>query len=218
MKEYRISKSRSEIVKQLESKFKLSETFTMWQKDQDGKRVLVIDTILKEFHPHDGYFTLKISDEEIKKADLKGDFYFLLNGHDLVFKSKLSREQVKGSDLRFLIPKDVRLEELRDHPRKYFEAEEIRKVKVRIPATSSEENFEIYSECPVLNISKSGICILVSKDTFKLIDSTKPLTIEGLNFFEDLPNIRSGLIRNNRLQQKKNIAQDDFYAIGIEFI
>ncbi len=219
MKEYRISKSRSEIVKKLESKFKLSESFTMWQKDIDGKRVLVIETFLLEFNQHEGFFNLKISDEDLKKADLKAEFYFLLNGHDLVFKTKLSRDQEKGAPLRFLIPKDVRLEELRNHPRKYFEAEDRQKVKVVFQSNNSDDSIDILSDCLVLNISKGGICVLVSKETFLKLDSTKAVTIEGIDFFEGIENTKkNGYIRNARLEKKKGITKDDFYAIGIEFI
>jgi len=216
MEDYRISKSREEIIKSLEKKFKASGVFTIWQKNASGEREFVVEAKLNNFNQLEGYFSLTIPEEKFSKADVKGDFYFLLQGHEFVFKSRMAIDQVKG-EYRFQFPKEVRLKELRIHPRKYFEQDEKISVGVVFKTKNTDQKEEIESNCPVLNISSGGLCIVVSKETLSEIDLSKEIEVSGLSFYDNLKPEMTAIVRNARVHIKKNIKNDDYYALGLQF-
>ena len=218
MEEYRISKSRDEIVKCLEKKFESSGLFTVWQKNKNNEREFVIEATLQDFNKNEGFFSLLITDEKFSKADKNGEFYFLLQGHEFVFKSKMTVDQIKG-ECRFQIPKEVRLKELRIYPRKYFQQED--KVSVDVvfkskPKTNQEKE-RVESQFPILNVSMGGVCIVVSKETLSSIDLSKEIEISGLSFYESLQSDMKAVVRNARVYIKKSFSNDEYYALGLEF-
>lgn len=218
MEEYRISKSREEIVKCLEKKFEASGLFTVWQKNKNGEREFVIEAKLQSFNCDEGYFALEISNENFHKADRSGEFYFLLQGHEFVFKSKMTIDQTKA-EFRFQVPKEVRLKELRIHPRTYYQQED--KVSVGVVFRAKQVGHilaeSIESQCPVLNISLGGVCIIVSKETLSSIDLSKEIEISGLSFYEDLRSDMKAVVKNARVYIKKNFSNDEYYALGLQF-
>lgn len=219
MEEYRISKSREEIVKCLEKKFEASGRFTVWQKNKNGDREFVIEATLQDFNGEDGYFALLISDENFSKADKSGEFYFLLQGHEFVFKSKMTIDQIKG-EYRFQVPKEVRLKELRIHPRLYFQQED--KISVGVVFKAKQQGNitakdSIESQCPVLNVSLGGLCIVVSKETLSSIDLSKEIEVSGLSFYDNLQSEMKAVVRNARVYIKKSFSNDEYYALGLEF-
>lgn len=219
MEEYRISKSREEIVKCLEKKFEASGRFIVWQKNKNGDREFVIEATLQDFNGEDGYFALLISDEKFSKADKGGEFYFLLQGHEFVFKSKMTIDQIKG-EYRFQVPKEVRLKELRIHPRLYFQQED--KISVGVVFKAKQQGNitakdSIESQCPVLNVSLGGLCIVVSKETLSSIDLSKEIEVSGLSFYDNLQSEMKAVVRNARVYIKKSFSNDEYYALGLEF-
>lgn len=220
MEDYRISKRREEIVKCLGIKFESSGMFTVWQKNGMGEREFVVEAKLQSFDGEEGYFSLLISENAFIKADKKSEFYFLLHGHEFVFKSKMAIDQVKGEH-RFQIPKEVRLKELRIFPRKYFEVDEKICVDVAFKSkhvTTVKESYRIIeSQCPVLNISKGGVCIVVSKETLSNIDLSKEIEISGLSFFDNLDAEMKAIVKNARVYVKKSFSNDEYYALGLQF-
>lgn len=216
--DYRVSKSREEINKRLKKKFESSGFFTVWQKaDTVGIREFVVEAKLQSVDPEAGIFTVIIPAEIFANAKKEKDFYFLLQGHDFAFKSRLILS-VPG-ELRFKIPKEIRIQELRMHPRIQFEKEEKVSVDVtfHIKKPQNSNSLLIESRCPVLNVSLGGICIVVSKETLSLIDLTKEIHIADLTFFESLKPDMKAVIRNARVYIKKGIINDEYYALGLQF-
>ncbi len=214
---YRISKSRDEITKQLEKKFQDSGHFTIWQKNNEGEREFVIETKFKNFFENDRTFSIFLTKEQFSKANKKAEFYFLLKGHDFVFKSRLAIDQIAG-EVRFQLPKEVRLKELRLHPRKYFAENE--KINIEVcfdPKSTNKTSDKVQTVCPVLNISVSGICIVVSKETLSQIDLSKEINLKGLGFYENLTSEMKAVVKNARVYIKKNFSSDEFYALGLQF-
>ena len=65
--------------------------------------------------------------------------------------------------------------------------------------------------CPLVNVSKGGACVVISKETISNIDFTTDIYVKFNTDFQ------SALIRNARVFIKKELNQDEFYALGVEF-
>jgi hypothetical protein len=216
MKEYRVSKSREEIIKLVQKKFEAETLMTIWQKDpKTGTRLFKCDVKFSSIDPHEGIFSIDISEGDKKLFQPALETYFLLQVQDFVFKTKtsVSRNHQKES-LVFQIPHDVRLQEKRLKSRVYLGAEEKRFVSATF---STKASGLIDVACPIYNISHGGICIIVSKETLSNVKLNEEIALVGLSFFESLPNEMKATVKNARVHTKKDFSSDEFYALGLEF-
>ncbi|MDD4976860.1 MAG: hypothetical protein PHY93_21075 [Bacteriovorax sp.] len=205
--EYRFSKNRPEIVKTLASRLTAECSLTVWQKKADGSRNLMEKMIFHALFPDEGVFTLKVNKENSAHIDPSKEIYFLLEEHDFIFKTKMAMDQKEFMTLQ--IPREVRLKEFRIHERKYFTLEEKKFVEVVFSVKNADH--EITLSCPLVNISESGACIVVSKETISNIDFSADVLLKLSADFQ------SAVIRNARIFIKKNLNNDELYAIGVQF-
>lgn len=218
MEEYRVSKNREEIIKLVQKKFQSESAMTIWQKNPEtGERLFKCEAKFYSLYPYEGTFTVLIDEEMQKALNPKFDVYFLLKVQDFAFKTKLALNQpIDKSVISFQVPYDVRLKELRQHPRFYISNED----KRFVAATFISKNEKLASldvACPIYNISKSGICIIVSKETLGSVKLNEVIELEGLSFFESMSNEAKAVVRNARVYSKKGITTDEYYALGLEF-
>ncbi len=214
---FRISTKRDEILKILNLKFKEHQEFTVWQKDlKTNERLFVTEARLSSLDSVDGLFSIILIDEH-ETISFKDnlDTYFLLKGEDFVFKTKLSQDQKKGA-ISFQAPREVRLEEMRSAPRKYFEDNECANINVTF-LNKDNENEKVRANCKLFNISNGGVCIIISKETLSEINLKKEIILEGLNFFHEVESTKKAIVRNARIHNKKTIKSDETFAIGLEF-
>lgn len=218
MKDYRVSKSRDEIVKLVKKKFEAENSMTIWQKDPvTGQRLFKCDVKFYSLDQHEGTFAIAIDEEQRLSFNPSLDTYFLLEIQDFVFKTKVSLTQpISKSIINFQIPHDVRLKELRVHPRVYINSEEKRFISASFVSKKGASS-SLAVACPVYNISKSGICIIVSKETLSSIKLNGSIELEGLGFFDSLANEMKAIVRNARVYTQKGYSTDEYYALGLEF-
>ena len=216
--DYRISKSREEIVKLVQKKFEAETTMTIWQKDPaTQKRTFKCEVKFASINIYEGVFSVAIEDIDKAHFNTNLETYFLLQVQDFVFKTKSSIVHVgKNGTLTFQIPHDVRLKELRVHPRIYLDQDEKRFVSVKFTSKDPKQ-MHLSVACPVYNISKTGICIIVSKETLSSVKLNETIELEGLSFFDSLKNEMKAIVRNARVHAKNGFVKDDFYALGLEF-
>lgn len=216
--EYRISKSRDEILKLVQKKFEAETTMTIWQKDPiTDSRIFKCEVKFSSIDTFEGVFSIAIDEEQKSYFNPSIDTYFLLSVQDFVFKTKTSVVQVaKKGTLTFQIPHDVRLKELRMHPRVYMNMDDRRFVSAKFNSKDQDEA-HVSVACPIYNISKTGICIIVSKETLSSVKLNEAIALEGLSFFESLGNEMKAVIRNARVHTKKGYGKDEYYALGLEF-
>jgi hypothetical protein len=205
--EYRFSKNRPEIVKTLAGKLTAECSLTVWQKLADGSRSMMEKMTFHALYADEGVFTLKVDKEHLGSIDPGKDIYFLLEDHDFIFKTKMAVDQKEFMTLQ--IPREVRLKELRVHERKYFAPEEKKFVEVVFSVKNADN--EITLSCPLVNISEGGACIVVSKETISNIDFSADVLLKLSADFQ------SAIIRNARIFIKKNLNNDELYAIGVQF-
>ena len=218
MNEYRISKNREEIVKLFQKKFENENMLTMWQKDLlTGERIFKCEVKFYSFDKYEGTFSIEISQEQRNNFDSKLETYFLLNAQDFVFKTKSAIIQSDSRKIiTFKIPYDIRLKELRVHPRVYIDSDSKRFVLARF-GSKKDKSQSVEVACPIYNISKAGICIIVSKETLSSIKLNEAIDLEGLSFFESLTNEMKAVVKNARVYADKGFGTDEFYALGLEF-
>ena len=216
--DYRISKSREEIVKLVQKKFETEATMTIWQKNPvTANRDFICEVKFSSINTYEGIFSITIEESQKTNFNLQLETYFLLQVQDFIFKTKSSNiHTAKIGTLTFQIPHDVRLKELRLHPRIYIDQNEKRFVSAKFNSKDPKHHF-ITIACPIYNISKSGICIIVSKETLSSVKLNKNIMLEGLSFFDSLGNEMEAIVRNARVYVKKGYITDDFYALGLEF-
>ena len=216
--DYRISKSREEIVKLVQKKFEAEATMTIWQKNPiTDVREFKCDVKFSSINTYEGIFSINIDESHKTHFNLQLETYFLLQVQDFIFKTKSSTvHAAQNGTLTFQIPQDVRLKEFRLHPRIYLDQNDKRFVSARFNSKDPKHKF-ITIACPIYNISKSGICIIVSKETLSSVRLNENIMLEGLSFFDSLGNEKEATVKNARVYGKKGYATDDFYALGLEF-
>jgi hypothetical protein len=216
--EYRISKSREEIVKLVQKKFEAETAMTIWQKDpKTQERSFKCEVKFASIDIFEGVFSIAIDDINKAHFNTHLETYFLLQVQDFVFKTRTSIVHVgKNGSLTFQIPHDVRLKELRLHPRVYIDQEEKRFVAAKFNSKDNDEA-HVSVACPVYNISKTGICIIVSKETLSSVKLNEAISLEGLSFFESLGNEMKAIVKNARVHTKRGYGKDEYYALGLEF-
>lgn len=216
--EYRISKSREEIVKLVQKKFEAETTMTIWQKDpKTQERSFKCEVKFSSIDIFEGVFSIAIDDIDKAHFNTHLETYFLLQVQDFVFKTRTSIVHAgKNGSLTFQIPHDVRLKELRIHPRVYIDQDDKRFVAAKFNSKTNGETY-VSVACPVYNISKTGICIIVSKETLSSVKLNEAIALEGLSFFESLGNEMKAVIKNARVHTKRGYGKDEYYALGLEF-
>ncbi|MDO9182787.1 MAG: hypothetical protein Q7U04_10280 [Bacteriovorax sp.] len=207
MMEYRFSKNRPEIIKSLESKLTEGSQITVWQKNNDGSRCLLEKVLFHTLYVDEGVFTLKMAKKDFINFEPKKPIYFLFEDHEFVFKTSIAIDQKEFMTLQ--IPREVRLKEFRVHERKYYTMEDKKFIEVVFVGKNSGPGITL--TCPLVNVSVGGACIVVSKETISNIDFT---AILKLKFSTEYQN---AIIRNARVYIKKNLFNDDLYAIGVQF-
>ncbi len=204
--EYRLSKNKTEIVKTLADNLTAGCSLTVWQKQSDGSRSFLQEMTFETLYADEGVFTLHENQKNFNSLDPKKEVYFLLAGHNCTFKTKMAIDQKEFLTLQ--IPRSVRLQELRVHERKYFQLEDKKLAEVIFVIKNSDNKISL--TCPVLNFSESGVCIVVSKETISNIDFTADVLLKMSN------NFQKAVILNARIFIKKNLNNDELYALGIK--
>lgn len=208
MSDYRISKNRTEIIKCLSSKLSTESKITVWQKNDDGSRSFLEQIPFFALYPDEGVFTLNVPNKKVHIDPVK-EIYFLLEGNDFIFKTKIAIDQKE--QLTFQIPREIRLKELRRQERTYFSLDERKFVDVVFSLKKNENENQMSLTCPLVNISEGGACIVVSKEAISNIDFNCDILLKCTNEFQ------KAVIRNARLFIKKNLNNDELYAIGVQF-
>ncbi len=204
---YRFSKNRSEIIKVLSLKLNSESMLTVWQKNEDETRTFLDKMPFHALYPEAGVFTLNLTQKETEHIDPNKDIYFLLEEQDFIFKTKLAVEQ--KDHITFQLPREVRLKESRAHERQYFSLDDHRYAEVIFVAKDDDNGIAI--NCPLVNLSVGGACIIVSKETLSSINFNADIRLKLAAQFQ------TAIIRNARLYAKKNLNQDELYAIGVQF-
>ena len=142
--------------------------------------------------------------------------YILGKGNLFLFQVPL--KEIQGHKVSLGIPEVIKIKELRQSSRTNFTPPiDLNFLECSFPSKGGGK--DIKTICIILNLSKDGACILLSKDTFQRIDLKKNLVVAGLSIHAEIEeNERDSLIRNVRVHSKQTLERNEILAVGIEFI
>jgi hypothetical protein len=208
MKKYRNTKNKEEIIKYFLKRHKEQARLSTWQRMSDSERLLVPGLHLIDVFPDYGYFVVDNSHKDLKKINSALTSYFLFDDHDCAFKSKL--EGSGRSTLSFRIPTEIQTIEKRNFERTQYTLQDKKFTDISLSQKLGNERLNLSS--PVLNISRGGACVLITKEVMGIADLTKLVRIRYKSQLKDCA------VRNFRIYEKKSITHDEYYAIGLQFL
>jgi hypothetical protein len=216
-KKFRATFNRKEILQSLSTKFADIGSFILWQKDpKTGKRSISQEVKFDSINIKYNFFSIVLETKDLAYFDKDLDTYFVLKNYDFVFKTRfVSASPTDARILLFKIPKDVRLEELRQHPRQILLSNE--KATVSAIFENKKDSSKVHTICPVINVSLGGICLMLSSSTVKLINFEKEILLQPITSLPELRVPTNALIRNIRVFAKKSFLKEESFAIGLEF-
>lgn len=206
---YEISKNRDEILKTIRESNNKNKNI-LWQNHDDNRMVLEItDLILDPITE-----VIKFNVLEPKLIDKDKSLYIKLHHRNMIFKGSVVMKNDDGIFVQ--IPDQVKLEELREHKRYEFESTESRQVLLQVD--SSIQNIKEHMKINLLDVSQSGIGIIVNPfDKDKVIRSSQ-INLSSLGYFEFKSHFTlNPVYKSSIVQRNEHGVEEHLFKIGFRF-
>ena len=171
-----VSTDRAEILKAIELAGKQEQNL-LWQTQDDQRFIFEIEKI--NFDPVQEIINCELESPQ----DLSEDFpiYLKLSYRNTIFKGSLVRHNADQVYVR--IPDEIRIEELREHPRYSFYPEEYRRITI---ATDNDlmSEAKLHHEVNLIDLSRSGLGLIVNQGSKDLVLNSQMITLSELGNFE----------------------------------
>jgi len=187
--------------------------YIIWQRDKRDSIRFQVKAFLEEIDETGKMkFCYKNEIPEIQE----GEIYFAINNCQAVFKTEYSSST--GSELVVELPKEAKYKERRRHTRKRYKHKEHKQVEVEFTFKDDQEiEFDPIVISQVLDVSESGVCFIVSLETFSHINTGEVFNVKSLCKTLGFK-VEKGMIMNARLYKGNSFSQGEFYALGVMFI
>ena len=187
-----------------------SKTFIIWQRNESGEISFQIKGTLVSIDEKETMeFNLSEGVDELRDSET----FFAVEDSTVVFKvNKIIQEENK---IFTQIPEEAKYKERRRHDRKRFKLKDYKEVELEFQFEDLGEETQVLSK--VLNISESGICVLISEETLSRINAKEHFVISAISSdlgFES----EKGKIMNARKYKGGTLTSGDFYALGVMFL
>jgi len=187
-----------------------SKTFIIWQRNENGEISFQIKGTLASIDEKGTMeFNLSEGVDELRDSET----FFAVEDSTVVFKvNKIIQEENK---IFTQIPEEAKYKERRRHDRKRFKLKDYKEVELEFQFEDLGEETQVLSK--VLNISESGICVLISEETLSRINAKEHFVISAISSdlgFES----EKGKIMNARKYKGGTLTSGDFYALGVMFL
>lgn len=186
------------------------KSFLIWQRDQDNKIAFQFKAKLDSINA-EGVMVFNI----VHQLDLdpNKDTFFAIDDSTVVFKT--SGVKLELGKLIAPLPEEAKYKERRRHPRKRFKLKDFKQVELNFNFKDEDETDSIISN--VLDISESGICFIITKETLAKIDAQENFLINAIS--SDLGfDVEKGKIMNARKYKGGTLSKGEFYALGVMFV
>jgi hypothetical protein len=154
-------------------------TTILWQNKEESKRVVYGISKLKYNETiQTVQFYVKDYDYDMEEDKV---VYIKLSFRQTVFKGEIV--SIEGNVVTIYFPKDVKAQELRSSPRKEFRVKDEKNVILKIaPKASSDKSIDLIFK--VLDISREGICLVVSDNNRQYLKNTEKHLLTHLGEIE----------------------------------
>ena len=207
----RETRSNAEIQSLFEETIDNGLSLMVWQRHEDN-------SISFQAHAR----LLDISENGVLKYffyDCKGE----VTQTEVFFASMDSTILFKTTDFKYsqntmllTVPMEVKRKERRTSQRVKIKVHELRYIEISIFAKNQKELNALTVNCQLIDLSDTGACLLVSKETFQKIDTELPFSIKSLTTLEIAGN--KAKVMNSRKYKGPTLSQGEFYALGIMFV
>lgn len=208
----REAKSIDEIKSLLMTAMTDESTFTIWQRDAETNDVTFqVKGKLTELSAQ-GMLAFAITDVKGKVDGI--ELFFALEDSSVFFKSLKLKMTETG--LVVALPTEAKYKERRRHERTRFKIHERKDIEIMFPRRVQQDEDKLLINSQLIDISESGACFLVSKETLQNIN------IDLIFAIKSLTNLKLGgekaKIMNARRYRGATLSQGEFYALGVMFI
>ena len=187
-----------------------NKKFVIWQRSENGE-------ILFQVKGH----LVSISDESEMEFSITEEVppftntetFFAVEDTTVVFKA--SEITIEGNNIITQIPEEAKYKERRRHDRKKFKLKDYKEVELEFKFEAFVEDTQVLSK--VINVSESGICVLISKETLEKINASEDFLINAISSDLGFKN-EKGKIMNARKYKGGTLTSGEFYAIGVMFL
>lgn len=206
---YQISKDRDEILRTIQESNHKNRNI-LWQNHNDNRMVLEITNLALD--PITEVIRFNVLDPNLIDPDKP--LYIKLHHRNMIFKGSLVSKSHEGVYVQ--IPDQIKLEELREHKRYEFQSTEERQVLLEVD--SSIQNIKEHMKINLLDVSQSGIGIIVNAfDKEKVIRSSQ-VNLSHLGFFEFRSHFLLNPVYKSTLIRKNELGIDEAcFKIGFRF-
>lgn len=185
--------------------------FTVWQRKGDNTLAFNVKARLESIDDKGNYrFVCQGETPEIQM----GDVFFAIEDSSVLFKTP--QVELKGAKLIVPAPQEASYRERRRHKRKYFKFSDHKDVELIFKELIDPESGEpLPVKSKVLDVSASGACFLVSKETLGRINPDEFMTLKSLS--DVVLGSTKAKIMNARRYKGRKLNQEELYAIGVMF-
>jgi hypothetical protein len=154
-------------------------TTILWQNKEDEKRAVYA---ISKLTYNETIQTIQFSIKDYQfDMNPKKVVYIKLSYRQTVFKGEVV--SIEGDIVTIYFPKDVKAQELRSSPRQEFRVKDDKNVILKIaPKVESDKSIDLIFK--VLDISKEGICLVVSDNNRQYLKNTKKHLLTHLGEME----------------------------------
>lgn len=189
-----------------------NKEFMIWQRDKNNHILFQVTARLIQVHKGDIY-QFNLSKEIHVRQDLP--VFFAVVDSTLVFKT--GKVQSAKNLLLLNTPDEVKYKERRKYPRKSFKYQDKKHVEVQYSPKDEGQNEIPKFQSEIVDISEGGICIVVTKEAYEKLDTTKPLSLKSLSSDIQLGS-EFAQIMNSRPYKGPTLSRGNILAIGLMFV
>ena len=207
---YRSTKSWKEIIKVVQKSNELEDNF-IWQTNS-SERVILGVSHLEVFAELN---VIKLTVEETEKLNLYDESYLKLSFRDSVFKVTIFK--IEGNQVSILVPDEIKAKEFRKHPRTKFKPKD-EKMATLLLSAELMSNTQVSLQFQVIDISETGMSIVVSDQNLELIHNATRIVLEKLGESKLSFKVPAQLIYSHRLRYRYRSAIIRGNRVGFKFL
>lgn len=209
----REAKTIDEIKSLLLSAMTEETNFTIWQRETKTNEVIFQAKGKLTELSNQGLLAFSIND--MTGAINGAELFFALEDSSVFFKS--IKLKLTETGLLVAIPTEAKYKERRRHERTKFKIQERKDIEILFPKKVQEQSEEkILVNSQLIDLSESGACFIVSKETLQKIN------IDLTFYIRSLTNVKLGgqkaKVMNARKYKGPTLSQGEFYALGVMFL
>lgn len=206
---YRSTKNWKEIIKVVQKSSEMDGNF-VWQTTHNERIILPITGIevLPELN------IIKLAIEDAHRLNLYDESFLKLEFRDTVFKVTIFK--IEENIVSILVPDEVKAKEMRENPRTKFRPKDEKMITMSLTIGLTKVSHAVL-QFQVIDISKTGLSIVVSDQNLDIIQNAVKFNLEKLGEIQLTFKVPAELIYSHKLRYRYRGAIIRGNRIGFKF-